>query len=222
MAERIARQTLAKRGPGLLQRGAPPARRRPRGHAPVRHHLPSPGGRHRRRGRPVQRRLLPPLRLEGHPGGRHARGRHRTAAQLPGPPDGQAGRGPSARCAAGSRASCRRRRTTTSPRRPWPCCGTRAASARASPRLPRRPAPRWPVWCASRSSSWAAPAAELDASLAAHAVVGTLSDHLWQRTRPTGAETDQIVAFCLAVASRTRAGRTESDPETETEESHRP
>jgi AcrR family transcriptional regulator len=54
---------------------------------------------------------------------------------------------------------------------------------------------------------------ELDASLAAHAVVGTLSDHLWQRTRPTGAETDQIVAFCLAVAGRPRAGRTETDTE---------
>ena len=38
---------------------------------------------------------------------------------------------------------------------------------------------------------------DLDASLAAHAVVGALSDHLWQRTRPTRDEIDHIVEFCL-------------------------
>jgi AcrR family transcriptional regulator len=43
---------------------------------------------------------------------------------------------------------------------------------------------------------------ELDASLAAHAVVGAMSDHLWRRARPSAADTDHIVAFCLAVATR--------------------
>jgi AcrR family transcriptional regulator len=38
---------------------------------------------------------------------------------------------------------------------------------------------------------------DLDASLAGHAVVGRLSDHLWHGTRPTGAETEHLVAFCL-------------------------
>ena len=40
---------------------------------------------------------------------------------------------------------------------------------------------------------------DLDASLVAHAVVGALSDHLWHRTRPTRAEIDHIVAFCLRI-----------------------
>ena len=44
---------------------------------------------------------------------------------------------------------------------------------------------------------------DLDATLAAHAVVGVLSDHLWQRTRPTPAEIDHIVAFCLDAAVST-------------------
>lgn len=37
----------------------------------------------------------------------------------------------------------------------------------------------------------------LDASLAAHAVLGKLSDYLWQRTQPTAEDLDGIVAFCL-------------------------
>ncbi len=41
---------------------------------------------------------------------------------------------------------------------------------------------------------------DLDASLAAHAVVGKLSDYLWPRTRPSAADTDHIVASCLALA----------------------
>jgi AcrR family transcriptional regulator len=45
----------------------------------------------------------------------------------------------------------------------------------------------------------AAPAA--DATLAAHAVLGRLSDYLWRRHEPTPAEIDLAVAFCL------RAGR---------------
>ena len=45
----------------------------------------------------------------------------------------------------------------------------------------------------------------LDASLAAHAVLGKLADHLWQRTQPTRAEAEHITAFCLA-AARSVAG----------------
>jgi AcrR family transcriptional regulator len=39
---------------------------------------------------------------------------------------------------------------------------------------------------------------ELDASLAAHAVVGKLADYLWRRARPTPAEIERIVDFCIA------------------------
>jgi AcrR family transcriptional regulator len=41
----------------------------------------------------------------------------------------------------------------------------------------------------------------LDASLVAHAVVGQLADHLWRHTRPTADEVDHLVAFCLAAVS---------------------
>jgi len=41
---------------------------------------------------------------------------------------------------------------------------------------------------------------ELAASFVAHAVLGTLSDHLWQRTKPTPASTRRITGLCLAVA----------------------
>jgi len=37
----------------------------------------------------------------------------------------------------------------------------------------------------------------LDAALLTHAVVGRLSDHLWQRTTPTRAEREHLVRFCL-------------------------
>ena len=40
----------------------------------------------------------------------------------------------------------------------------------------------------------------LAAAFAAHAVLGSVSDHLWGRTTPTRAEADQIVELCLAVA----------------------
>ncbi|HKY65570.1 MAG TPA: TetR/AcrR family transcriptional regulator [Acidimicrobiales bacterium] len=39
---------------------------------------------------------------------------------------------------------------------------------------------------------------ELDASLVAHAVLGRLSDHLWQRTRPGSDEVGHVTARCLA------------------------
>jgi hypothetical protein len=41
---------------------------------------------------------------------------------------------------------------------------------------------------------------QLAASFVAHAVLGQLSDHLWQRTRPTAAEIDRTVALCVAAA----------------------
>jgi AcrR family transcriptional regulator len=44
--------------------------------------------------------------------------------------------------------------------------------------------------------------AELDASLVAHAVLGTLSDHLWQRTPFTADELRQITAFAVAAGRR--------------------
>jgi AcrR family transcriptional regulator len=48
---------------------------------------------------------------------------------------------------------------------------------------------------------------ELDATLAAHATLGRLSDHLWQRTRPTSVEVDAIANFCLRAATGTPADR---------------
>lgn len=38
---------------------------------------------------------------------------------------------------------------------------------------------------------------ELDASLAAHATVGRLADHLWRRERPTPADVDHVTRFLL-------------------------
>ncbi|MGH9091466.1 MAG: TetR/AcrR family transcriptional regulator [Acidimicrobiales bacterium] len=41
----------------------------------------------------------------------------------------------------------------------------------------------------------------LDASLATHAVLGTLSDHLWRRDEPAPAEVEAVTAFCLRTAA---------------------
>ena len=41
----------------------------------------------------------------------------------------------------------------------------------------------------------------LDASLVAHAIVGQLADHLWRHERPTSAEIDHLVRFCLAAVT---------------------
>lgn len=38
---------------------------------------------------------------------------------------------------------------------------------------------------------------DLDASLAAHAIVGQLATYLWRRQRPTPADVDHVVTFCL-------------------------
>jgi AcrR family transcriptional regulator len=48
---------------------------------------------------------------------------------------------------------------------------------------------------------------DLDGELAAHAVVGTLSDHLWERSRPSPDTIDHVAQVCLAVptASSPRA-----------------
>lgn len=40
-----------------------------------------------------------------------------------------------------------------------------------------------------------------DATLVAHAVVGLLSDFLWQRARPTRAQIDHLVDFCRAASA---------------------
>jgi AcrR family transcriptional regulator len=46
---------------------------------------------------------------------------------------------------------------------------------------------------------------EVDAALCAHAVLGKLTDYLWQRAQPTAAETDHVVDFCLAAAGGVRS-----------------
>lgn len=42
---------------------------------------------------------------------------------------------------------------------------------------------------------------ETDASLAAHAAVGKVSDYLWQRLAPTQVQVDYITEFCLRVVT---------------------
>jgi AcrR family transcriptional regulator len=44
--------------------------------------------------------------------------------------------------------------------------------------------------------------AELDATLAAHAVLGVLSDSLWQQRQPTRSERKRIVEVCLRIPQR--------------------
>jgi AcrR family transcriptional regulator len=53
-------------------------------------------------------------------------------------------------------------------------------------------------------------APDLDASLAAHATLGKLSDYLWQRTQPTHVEMARITEFCLAAVTPRRADTTSS------------
>jgi AcrR family transcriptional regulator len=47
----------------------------------------------------------------------------------------------------------------------------------------------------------------LDAMLVAHAVIGVLSDHLWQRTKPSRHDVDHVVDFCLRAVGRRRGRR---------------
>jgi AcrR family transcriptional regulator len=55
---------------------------------------------------------------------------------------------------------------------------------------------------------------ELDASLAAHAVVGKISDCLWRRVTPSAAEIGHITAFCLrAVTPRPAAAPPAGGPQ---------
>jgi AcrR family transcriptional regulator len=42
---------------------------------------------------------------------------------------------------------------------------------------------------------------ELDAELVAHAIVGRLEDLLWRHHRPTDAETERLVEFCVAACT---------------------
>jgi AcrR family transcriptional regulator len=51
---------------------------------------------------------------------------------------------------------------------------------------------------------------ELDAELVAHAVVGRLNELLWGRRKPTRAETDRLVTFCLAGCTTSRGSGTPS------------
>jgi AcrR family transcriptional regulator len=43
---------------------------------------------------------------------------------------------------------------------------------------------------------------EMDASLAAHAILGKVSDYLWTGTRPTRDEIEHITEFCINAATR--------------------
>lgn len=43
---------------------------------------------------------------------------------------------------------------------------------------------------------------EFDASLAAHATLGKLTDYLWQRVEPSQADLDHITRFCLKTVTR--------------------
>jgi AcrR family transcriptional regulator len=50
--------------------------------------------------------------------------------------------------------------------------------------------------------------ADADAMLASHAAIGRLSDFLWQGARPTQADIDHVLEFCLAaVTPRPASGR---------------
>ena len=42
---------------------------------------------------------------------------------------------------------------------------------------------------------------ELDTSLAAHALLGKLSDYLWARTKPSKSELERITQFCIRTAT---------------------
>ena len=44
---------------------------------------------------------------------------------------------------------------------------------------------------------------ELDAALAAHATLGTLSDLLWRRAEPTRADIDRVTSFCVRAVTPT-------------------
>jgi AcrR family transcriptional regulator len=52
---------------------------------------------------------------------------------------------------------------------------------------------------------------ELDASLAAHAVIGMLSDYLRRGARPTRAEIAHVVAFCLRAVTSQAGARDRGD-----------
>lgn len=53
---------------------------------------------------------------------------------------------------------------------------------------------------------------ELDAALAAHAVVGLLSDYLWRRAEPTATEVDRVTRYCLRAVTSIDAGQVHGWP----------
>jgi AcrR family transcriptional regulator len=48
---------------------------------------------------------------------------------------------------------------------------------------------------------------ELDASVMTHAVLGKLTDHLWQRTQASSEETEHIIALCTAAVGGSQSRR---------------
>jgi len=79
----------------------------------------------------------------------------------------------------------------------------RLGSSRSSPAASLAPLLREPF------AQLGSPNPDADAMLAAHAAVGTLSDFLSQRVRPTRADIDHVAEFCLAaVTSRPRSAST--------------
>src|SRR5437879_3640982 len=90
----------------------------------------------------------------------------------------------------------------------------RTAMPRATTSQPGSPGRRWRVAASTtrpRSGACSTPVAllagpfaalgstspALDALLAANAVIGLLSDYLWRESRPTKAETEHIIGFCI-------------------------
>ena len=196
VAARIARRTLAAARDRLLRRGAPAARRRPRGHAPRRHHR-----------RPRVADIVAAAGLSNDAFYRHfaskdalvaailedgaERLRSYLAHQMAKEPNA---RGQVRRWVEGvlAQAAERDRRHhaggAVERREPGPCphdpaTGGRVAAGHAAARAVRRPRQRRP---------------DLDAALVAHAVIGRLADHLWRHEPPTAAELDHLVRFCLA------------------------
>ena len=113
------------------------------------------------------------------------------------------GRGPGA----GSRACWTRPPTRTSPPPRWPSCGTRAPWARRPAPVGQPPAGA-PAAEPVRRAGQRGP--DLDATLVAHAVVGMMSDHLWERSRPPQAAIGPLAEFCLSPS--TGRGRRELPP----------
>ena len=190
------------RGP-VRRRGPAPARCRARGHPPLRHVVPPPGGRHRRGGRALQRRLLPALPLEGRPGHGHLWRTAASACTATWPTRWTRSRRPRARCGAGSGASwpqADKDIAATTLAVLWNASALGGGPAAGA----TSPARRSPPSCTSRSRRWAAARPNSMPALAAHATLGMLSDCLWQQVQPTRAEVERVTSFCLGGVGLTR------------------